>query len=73
MNGLTADDLLPLVSKLPHDQQVRLARLALWAAAREGADLEAYRAHPPSADEFGSEDDCLGWDGEGWDDVDAPR
>lgn len=73
MNGLTADDLLPLVSRLSHDQQVRLAKLALRAAASEGSDLEAYRAHPPRADEFGSEDDGLGWDAEGWDNIDASR
>jgi hypothetical protein len=29
---LTADDLLPLVAKLPHDEQVRLAQFALRAA-----------------------------------------
>jgi hypothetical protein len=71
---LTAQDLWPLVQKLPHDEQVRLAKLALRAAARSGSsDAEAYQAAPPSADEFSSQDESLAWDAEGWEDFDAPR
>ncbi len=71
---LTAEDLWPLVLKLPHDEQVRLAKLALRAAARTGgSDAEAYRANPPSRDEFSSEDESLAWEGEGWDEFDASR
>lgn len=72
---LTAEDLWPLVRKLPHDEQVRLARLALRAAtARSGAaDAEAYRATPPAADEFSHDEDPLAWEAEGWDEFDAPR
>jgi hypothetical protein len=44
---LTARDLWPLVLKLPHDERIRLARLALRAAATDNA--AAYRAAPPDA------------------------
>ena len=71
---LTAQDLWPLVQKLPHDEQVRLARLALRAAARSGSsDAEAYRADPPSADEFSSQEEPLAWEAEGWEEFDASR
>ena len=69
---LTAEDLWPLVQKLPHDQQVRLAKLALMAASRDPAgDADAYRTAPPRADEFGSDDDALAWEVEGWENLDA--
>jgi hypothetical protein len=62
----TARDLWPLVEKLPHDEQVRLARLALRAAALGRSAAAAYRVQPPTNDEFGTDDDPLGWDAEGW-------
>ena len=72
--ALTAEDLWPLVQKLPHDEQVRLAKLALMAASREpDADMEAYRAAPPAPDEFATSDDPLAWEAEGWENVDAKR
>jgi hypothetical protein len=71
---LTAQDLWPLVQKLPHDEQVRLAKLALQAAARSGSsDADAYRAAPPSMDEFSSQEDPLVWEAEGWEEFNAPR
>ena len=71
---LTAEDLWPLVLKLTHEEQVRLAKLALRAAARSGeADAGAYRASPPGPDEFSSEEEPLAWDAEGWDEFDATR
>ena len=70
----TAKDLWPLVLKLPHDEQVRLAKLALRAAALAGAsDAEAYRSSPPAAEEFASDEDPLAWEAEGWEPFDAPR
>jgi hypothetical protein len=66
---LTAHDLWPLVLKLPHDERVRLAKLVLEAAATD--DAAAYRAAPPDAGEFGSEDDSLGWEAEGWEEFSA--
>jgi hypothetical protein len=71
---LTAQDLWPLVQKLPHDEQVRLAKLALRAAAQSGAlDADAYRAAAPSEDEFSSQEESLAWEAEGWEEFDASR
>jgi hypothetical protein len=71
---LKAEDLWPLVQKLPHDEQVRLAKLALMAASREpSGDAEAYRTAPPAPEEFSSDDEALAWEAEGWENVDAPR
>ena len=70
---LTADDLLPLVAKLPHDEQVRLAQLVLRAARDSARDAGTYRAAPVRADEFSHEEDAGAWDGEGWEAVSAPR
>ncbi|MDQ3037954.1 MAG: hypothetical protein M3Y87_36500 [Myxococcota bacterium] len=67
---LRAEDLLPLIAKLPREQQVKLARLAL-SAARAG-DAAAYAASPVSPAELGTEDDSLGWDAEGWDEFLTP-
>ena len=65
--ALTARDLLPLVTELSHDEQVRLARLALAAAARTpGTDADAYRVQPTQEREFSSDEDQLGWESEGW-------
>ena len=66
---LTAHDLWPLVLKLPHDERVRLARLALKAAATD--DAAAYRAAAPAPDEFGSDEEPLAWEGEGWEEFSA--
>ena len=70
---LTADDLLPLVAKLPHDEQVRLAQLALRAARDGSRDAAAYRSKPVRADEFSQEDDGAAWESEGWEANGAPR
>ena len=71
---LTAEDLWPLVQKLPHEEQVRLAKLALRAAARSGGtEAEAYRVSPPGKDEFSSEEEPLAWEAEGWEQFDASR
>lgn len=71
---LTAQDLWPLVQKLTHDEQVRLAKLALRAAARGGeSDAASYQASPPGQDEFSSGEEPLAWDAEGWDEFDESR
>jgi hypothetical protein len=65
---LTAQDLWPLLLKLPHEEQLRLAKLALCAASGGGReDARAYRAAPPVEDEFSPADNPLAWEGEGWD------
>ncbi len=74
MIPLTAQDLWPLVTKLSHDEQVRLAKLALMAASRVPADdVLQYASSPSGGQEFSDSEDPLGWDGEGWDEVDASR
>jgi len=70
---LTADDLLPLVAKLTHDEQVRLAQLALRAARDSTRDAAAYRATPVRPDEFSQDQEGASWDGEEWEAAGAPR
>ena len=65
---LTAQDRWPLLLKLPYDEQLRLAKLALHAASAGGReDRRAYQTAPPAADEFSAADDPLAWEGGGWD------
>jgi hypothetical protein len=59
---LTADDLLPLVSRLSAQERLRLFRL-ITPPASDGA---TYEATPPHREEFGAEDEPLAWDAEGW-------
>jgi hypothetical protein len=70
---LTADDLLPLVAKLPHDEQVRLAQLVLRAARDSTRDAAAYRAMAVRPDEFSHDEESAAWEGEGWEASGAPR
>ena len=72
-NGLTAQDLWPLVLRLPHDEQVKLAKLALHAAAAAPDDATAYKASPPITGEFDADEEPLGWEGEGWEEFSASR
>ena len=71
--SLTADDLLPLVAKLPRDEQVRLAQLVLRAARDAKRDAVAYRAAPVQPDEFSSDDESASWEGDGWETASASR
>ena len=69
---LRAEDLWPLVQKLDHDEQLGLAKLALRAASRDpSTDGQAYLTTPTGPDEFGSDDDPLSWEAEGWESLDA--
>jgi len=61
---LTADDIMPLVASLSESERVKLLR---WIAAPHGEDASAYRAAPPTRDEFDGEDEPMSWDAEGWD------
>jgi hypothetical protein len=74
-SDISADDLWPLVSKLSHEEQVRLAKLALRAAIPgPDADAVVYAAVPVKAHEFSSSDDAgLAWDAEGWEALAPPR
>jgi hypothetical protein len=60
-----AEDLWPLVQKLPRAERIRLAKLALSA----DSDTAAYRAQPPSPSEFSSDEDLLAWESEGWEGI----
>jgi hypothetical protein len=65
--SLKAQDFLPLLNNLSHEEQVRLARLALSVAAGTGStDSDAYRKMPEGQQEFSSDDDNLAWEAEGW-------
>jgi hypothetical protein len=67
---LTADDLWPLVAKLPREEQVRLARRALAREAGAAEEGETYRQAPVREDEFADEnDDPLAWDADGWEGI----
>jgi hypothetical protein len=67
--SLTADDLWPLVVKLPRAERVRLARLALGhRGVDEGSDdRAAYEAMPITDEEFALADEPLRWESDGWD------
>lgn len=60
---LTADDIKPLVASLPDSERIRLLR---WIALPHGTDSSAYRAMPPTDDEFSGDDEPLAWDTAGW-------
>jgi hypothetical protein len=70
---LTAGDFWPLILKLPHDERVQLAKLALRAAAHDDSAPAAYSAAPPAPDEFSSDEEPLAWEGQGWEEFGAPR
>jgi hypothetical protein len=52
---------------------VRLAKLALRAAAHDDSAAAAYVAAPPSPDEFSSDEEPLAWEGQGWEEFGARR
>jgi hypothetical protein len=62
---LTADDILPLLAQLSPQERARFFRLI----TSNGGDAKAYRVVPPGPDEFGSDEDLLGWDAQGWENV----
>jgi hypothetical protein len=62
---LTADEILPLVACLSPQERARLLRLI----AGSPSPNEAYRLRPPSTDEFSSDEEQLGWEAEGWENV----
>ncbi|HEY2406706.1 MAG TPA: hypothetical protein VGI10_11920 [Polyangiaceae bacterium] len=69
---LTASDFWPLILKLPHDERVRLAKLALRAAAQDDP-ADAYASAPPATDEFTTDEEPLAWEGHGWEEFGAAR
>lgn len=63
---LTANDLLPLVARLDPGERRRLVHLIDATAERDAA---IYASAPVKPDEFASDDEHLGWDAEGWENV----
>lgn len=79
-NSLKASDLLPLVRRLPPSERALLAKMLDASHASDGdaahandGDATRYDAHATEPDEFGSDDDALAWDADGWEEFDAPR
>jgi len=61
---LTADDILPLIARLPIQERERLFHLILEAPASD--DAIAYATLPPSPDEFSADEESMAWEAEGW-------
>ena len=73
VDTLTAGDLWPLASKMPRQEQLRLA-MRLLRCAEPVSDAAAYAAARPVDGEFGvGDDDAMGWEGDGWEEFYAPR
>ena len=61
--ALTADDLVPLIACLTPSERARLLKLI---RVLKDSDAAAYHAQPSTADEFGSDEEPLAWEAEGW-------
>lgn len=70
---LTAQDVWPLVCKLPPAERVRLLAMASTLDA-SGSEMDGarYGTVPVSTAEFSAADSGLDWEGEGWDEFYAP-
>ncbi len=64
---LTADDVLPLLACLTPQEHVRLLRLITALTGADGAAV--YGAAPPARDEFSTDEEPLGWNADGWENV----
>ena len=72
-NPPDARALWSLIRRLPREERLRLAKMALRSAAEEGDDDAAYADAAVGAEEFSSEDEALGWDADGWAEFSAAR
>jgi len=63
---LKADDLWPLVHKLPAEEKVRLAHMAIQAAEADELEDAIIRTSPPLADGSEADEDALSWEDYGW-------
>lgn len=66
--SVKADDVFPLVAGLNARERVRLLRLI--TRQQDADDAAVYRALPPGRDEFGSDEEPLAWEADGWDEFD---
>ena len=62
---ITAEKVLSFAAGLSAEDRAKLLR-SIAALAQSGA-ASAYNVHPPGQNEFGSDDDALAWDADGWD------
>lgn len=62
--SVSVEQILPLVAELTAPERTRLIRLIVEQPGAD--DASAYDAKPPRLDEFGSEEEPLEWDAEGW-------
>ncbi len=62
-----------LASLTPEERARVLAAAARRMRDKEQGTAGAYLAVPPGSEEFTSDEDALAWEGEGWDEFDAPR
>jgi hypothetical protein len=67
-HSLKAEDVLPLIRRLSTDERLRLIRLA-QLKQNPGDDERAYAVLPVREGEFSSDEDLLGWDSEGWENI----
>ena len=51
------------MASLPDSERIRLLR---WIASPHGTDAAAYKAAPPTDEEFSGEDKPLAWEADGW-------
>ncbi len=63
---LKADDIVPLIAALTPQERVRLLRLI---SKSSGDDSSAYGATPVTTNEFGTDEDPLQWESDGWETV----
>ena len=61
------------LASLTAEERARVLSAAIRGMRGAGSDADAYRAVPPSAEEFSTEGDPLAWDAEGWDEFAAAR
>ena len=66
----TIDDILPLVAQLSPQERARLIRLNVELQTKDCLDI--YRIMPPHEDEFGSDEEPLAWEAEGWEEFYPP-
>lgn len=73
VTNTTAQELWPLIRRLPREERLRLAKMAIRSAAEDSDDEAVYAEAPTGPEEFSREDEQLAWDAEGWEEFSAAR
>lgn len=68
---ITVDDIVPLIAALTPHERIRLLRLIARPQSPlvPSDDASLYHAMPPNNEEFSSDEELLGWEGEDWEKV----